>query len=881
MECSSFYSSSSVPSSTSSVYSKRDYELNSTITTHQNTNKPVTCLDPYLPEKFEFEEVHDVIHFLSSELKSREFDRTLLLEPLNSDNTDNLNDFLTGIFKLNLSLEGGELRWSSLVKANSFTLFQALKYIWCRLPNGGVIGWDSYKLFKVKEKKKNYPTRAFLEIVPESLTSYAHNSVVYDFFELILTFTSKTGLHTTQIAYIFSLWAFEYPSQYKDGFQKQILTNSISSGFESWIPGADATLHMLLSFLKIYVSQNLQKSKISGTEIQFLLNSEYPPLEIKETIKKSHRTIPLVTLKALNCKTAISLLRRCAKLLDFSNNDNFEAYEDYVILKSIFKSSSNKHFDIRKMLTHESLLTYNFLTDNPNNFLSGWVSQDQKDNIEFVKDEVIVERIDIADYFPLVWESSLSYEQTIEKRSLFGKILLLEFKFDQFTKWVAFQAVDNIERLSNDRRLSIPDTSILKPIEELDERTSVYNNNNLRYNVHDATEFKEMSGSPTSVVTNLIHTLHLPTHASKQSPHYKEKPKKWNIFSNFLKNSKSVSRPASPQVIQRADSNASNISFPTKLRNTISEPHIELYMPELNSKNAAHVEGVPDEMDTSERQSKVIDEVTLLPPLIIENPSNKPDKSNRRLNTLGGSRKSMKENENYTKPNTDDAEIFKFDKLVEHTPKIHINDIRGKQGKLQVKTIEETIQTPIISPIPERNPNRSTPLSVVADYSPKKIPVSLDRYSQNTIKTPSPLRRSTEIVSKSSQESLNIPVTPNYYLNSPKSISGTNKKYHHRSINVQTIPPIEFPDYNYHTPSIKYEIQKKRLSRRSYLKPPSIHSLNSSSVLERQRIPLEGETMPVTGREEKMIYSGRDIPRKKSQQHRKLYREIMNGKFGT
>lgn len=230
---------------------------------------------------------------------------------------------------------------------NSLYFKLALKYIWCRLPNAEIVGWKSYLEFKYREEDLKFPQKAFLELMPQCLASPNHASIVYDFFDLIVTLASNSRVNkmsARKISKMCAIWAFNGPpatasttdSQIPDfGSTKNRPNNSLQDGLDEWIPGSDAMFHLLLAFLKSFVPEDLESSKLPKSLKSLLFNNEYPPAESTAYSSETILTIPLVTLKTDKfSRKPWQLLERCNELLDFQDHDAFEAREDYALLKS-------------------------------------------------------------------------------------------------------------------------------------------------------------------------------------------------------------------------------------------------------------------------------------------------------------------------------------------------------------------------------------------------------------------------------------------------------------------------------------------------------------------------------------------------------------------
>ena len=93
-------------------------------------------------------------------------------------------------------------------------------------------------------------------------------------------------------------------------------------------------------------------------------------------------------------------------------------------------------------MSQESRRLMKLLSTKHSTFQAGWARRKCLENVQELKEYIKVKRVDIDDYFIWAWLSTLSYEETPDKRKIFGRSLILEFEFDGFKKWVAFQESD-------------------------------------------------------------------------------------------------------------------------------------------------------------------------------------------------------------------------------------------------------------------------------------------------------------------------------------------------------------------------------------------------------------------------------------------------------
>lgn len=413
-------------------------------------------------EEFEFfhrfsrEKVKGVIHVITAELKEKGPDVEFLMIPFRPEQTnDKLLTLLNQLFPLGNGQPVNEKKQLRIVsKADVWTLFQCLKYIWCRLPNSEIIGWKSYLEFKFREEDKKFPRKSFLEIMPQCLASPNHASIVYDFFDLIISISSNSRVNkmsARKISKMCAIWAFSKQIPNSDiqdyDFESAAMksfapNNSIQDGLDQWIPASDAMFHLLLAFLRSFVPQDLESAKLPRTLKSLLFNNQYPPRKSTAYTSETILTIPLVTLKTdVFSRKPWQLLERCNDLLDFSDHDAFEAREDYALLKSLFRKKNTVEGISRKM-SQESRRLMKAMSTKHSTFQPGWAPRKCIENISHLKECIEVKRLDIDDYFIWTWLSSLSFEQTSEKKKIFGRSIILEFEFDGFKKWVVFQECD-------------------------------------------------------------------------------------------------------------------------------------------------------------------------------------------------------------------------------------------------------------------------------------------------------------------------------------------------------------------------------------------------------------------------------------------------------
>ncbi|CAK7908770.1 hypothetical protein CAAN3_10S03224 [[Candida] anglica] len=424
-----------------------------------------------------------VLHLITAELKARGTKTPHIFLPFRSRIDDGkLERFLMELFPI-----GGELapasEYSAMFKrTDEFTLVCGLKYLWSRLPNNEVIGWDVYLEYKRKEKAAGYPRNAFLSIMPKCLGSPAHASIVYDFLDLLINVASNSQynyLSGRKIAKMASIWAFNCRERgrksnangYSSGngraahpFYDATLPSEFNfiEGLESWKSTSGALFHLLLSFLRAMLPDRESETlKLPKTLQSLLITNSYPPQDNTESLK-SLITIPCVLVRSTKrSSSAYELLSKVRNTISFDKKDAFVSVENYTILKNIFRKNSTS--DIVATLTEESRRVLGRISAEPicSDFgvYPGWSRSGQsgdsqitthKNNsngsipevfgeihsdIPLVSQIVIVD-VTLQDYYIWTWLSSLGSDQCEENKKLFGRSLVVEAGLKGFEKWL-------------------------------------------------------------------------------------------------------------------------------------------------------------------------------------------------------------------------------------------------------------------------------------------------------------------------------------------------------------------------------------------------------------------------------------------------------------
>lgn len=419
--------------------------------------------DEYILEKeyditFERKHVKDLVHTMTSELKKVGTKVPLLILPFRPEHHDkDLKLFLNKVFINAMPIADSDAK-EIVKKTNPHVLMSALKFIWCRLPGKAIIGWKSYTKFVKLEDNAGFPNKAFLEFMPNCLSSGAHASIVYDFFDLLVAFIlrSKDNLMTAKkICKLCGLWAFSPVKNKVPGLP------SFERGLYEWIPAGDAMFHLLLSFIKA-MPPNGDLTKLPKLFQNLLKNSEYPPLPTSATLEISRhiQEIPIVTIRSNKpSKNPAELLTRVSKTLKFDDPTLFYTREDYLLLKRLFKEKDSVIDKLSsegsRLLENLCLYDTDLINDGKNasglkyKLLPGWstdmTSRKSTVNESSLKDffTAIIGRVSIEDYFIWAWLASLGIEETDSKKKTFGKSYIMEVELAEgFKKWVIVEEQD-------------------------------------------------------------------------------------------------------------------------------------------------------------------------------------------------------------------------------------------------------------------------------------------------------------------------------------------------------------------------------------------------------------------------------------------------------
>ena len=411
--------------------------------------------------EFNRNDVRELIHTITQELKIKGNKTPLVILAFRPKVDDSkLSFFLTQVFPNGTKPAPINVIERAVKNTDEFTLMAALKYLWTRLPMNSIIGWDAYETFKKLEAKSDYPKKAFLEFMPQCLTSPAHASIVYDFLDLLVSLSAnakENQLSGRKISKMAGIWAFHGPPNSANLTKSRLdpTENSFREGLRDWLPAADAMFHMLLSFLRSMLPDDHNtKLQLPRTLQALLASNSYPPPDLTYS-SSTLVSVPLVTIRSSSLsRSPIELLNKIPKVLRFDNPNDFEAKEDYALLKSLCKNDAN----ILNKLSNESRRIIGLLCKkaDESNLNAGWPEYNPPANLLQKQTEVLVSRVSIDDYFIWTWMSSMSFEETAAKKKLFGRSLISEFVFDGFKKWIIVEE-QNIESSFRNHEPPLPE----------------------------------------------------------------------------------------------------------------------------------------------------------------------------------------------------------------------------------------------------------------------------------------------------------------------------------------------------------------------------------------------------------------------------------------
>ncbi|EEP82753.1 conserved hypothetical protein [Uncinocarpus reesii 1704] len=282
--------------------------------------------DAWLRTEVGAEEVQELIHGCTQELKARALDTPFLLLPFRpTSDPSAARTFVRNFFGPSLG-RTSPLRGDSLLQELRLTepmvLCSVMKWCWSRLP-GGIITWEAYELFKVGEQVNNRPDSqlardAFSTFIPISVDSDARTKIIFDFFELMAAIAAhgnKNGLGGRKLSRYAGWWAFEHTDT----------GNGFEASYKTWAEAADATSHLFFAYLRSLTPDSIRGTNGIATlplSLQTLVQgTEYPP---ERPSLLQTQTTKVVMIVDTVSPTPFALLRRAK---------NFEYRDSDVVLK--------------------------------------------------------------------------------------------------------------------------------------------------------------------------------------------------------------------------------------------------------------------------------------------------------------------------------------------------------------------------------------------------------------------------------------------------------------------------------------------------------------------------------------------------------------------
>ncbi|KAM7219288.1 DUF1708 domain containing protein [Rhypophila decipiens] len=281
--------------------------------------------DAWTRKSVEPEEVYELVHFCAKELKERALDMPFLLLPFRpTSDPSAVRTFIRHFFDTpdgSPALRGEHLH-HELKLTEPMVISGVIKWCWGRL-QGGIVGWDSYELFKVGEQDSNYARDSFKTFIPLSVDNPTRSDIIFSFFDLIAAIAAhgKTnGFGGRKISRMAAWWAFEQKDT-GSGFE---------GGYKAWLNGADATSHLFFAYLRSLAPEPTRGGiSLLPTSLQKLLQeTEYPPQRPVLLQSSTNRVAMIVDAVS---PTPFALLRR-ANHFEYRDDDRalreWSEYED-------------------------------------------------------------------------------------------------------------------------------------------------------------------------------------------------------------------------------------------------------------------------------------------------------------------------------------------------------------------------------------------------------------------------------------------------------------------------------------------------------------------------------------------------------------------------
>ncbi|KAL7943179.1 hypothetical protein V8C42DRAFT_115288 [Trichoderma barbatum] len=280
--------------------------------------------DAWTRKTVEPEEVRELLHGCTEELKSRGLDHPFFLLPFRpTSNPSAVRTFIRNFFSQDPPISG-EMLLQELRMTEPMVISGVVKWCWSRL-NGGLVGWDAYELFKVGERDSNMARDSFKTFIPLSIENAARQQIIFDFFSLIAAVAAhgkNNGFGGRKLSRMASWWAFEHNDT----------GNGFDGSYGAWLSAADATSHLFFAYLRsLSPEQNPTGITMLPRSLQKLLQeTEYPPQRPELLLVKTKKVVMIVETVS---PTPFALLRR-ANHFQYRDSDSelqeFSSHEDPV-----------------------------------------------------------------------------------------------------------------------------------------------------------------------------------------------------------------------------------------------------------------------------------------------------------------------------------------------------------------------------------------------------------------------------------------------------------------------------------------------------------------------------------------------------------------------
>ncbi|KAK5941452.1 multicopy suppressor of a budding defect [Knufia obscura] len=283
--------------------------------------------DSWLRTRVDPEEVAELLHGCTAEIKSRALDVPFLMLPFRpSSDPSAAKTFVRNYFFPPGDREkpSGAPLAKELKMTEVMVIIAVMKWCWARLP-GGVVTWETYQGFKVGEKDSQYARNSFGTFIPLGTESKARVQIINDYFDLLAALAAhgkSNGLGGHKLSRYAGWWAFEH---YDTG-------KGFDAGYKLWHNAAIATSHLFFAYLR---SQTPEPGSTNGIldlprSLQQLVDSvDYPP----HSTVIGNDTTKVVMIVDVVSPTPFALLRR-AKQFEYRDDDmalqHFSEFEDPV-----------------------------------------------------------------------------------------------------------------------------------------------------------------------------------------------------------------------------------------------------------------------------------------------------------------------------------------------------------------------------------------------------------------------------------------------------------------------------------------------------------------------------------------------------------------------